>query len=138
MINLHGFHFWNSKLWPLVLMLLCLTNSREKYFHSIFNSMGLSDLIWCYLKFKIKFVKRIFNLNPSFILFVSIDCVDFMPFLWCYPLGTKYMVSCFDYFDIYILHLKQRSNQEQNIVFVLDNLFTFFVVWGLLFIFTEA
>ena len=68
MINLHGFHFWNSKLWPLVLMLLCLTNSREKYFHSIFNSIGLSDLIRCYFKFKIKFIKGLF----SFILFVTL------------------------------------------------------------------
>ena len=131
MINLHGFHFWNSKLWPLVLMLLCLTNSREKYFHSIFNSMGLSDLIRCYFKFKMKFVKRIFNLNSRFILFVS--------FPFCYQFGTKYMGShvliiWISIFDI----LSKQSNQEQNIVFVLDNLFTFFVVWGLLFIFTEA
>ena len=121
MINLHGFHFWNSKLWPLVLMLLCLENTREKYFHSIFNSMGLSDLIRCYLKIKIRIWKRIFYYESVFNIiswFVGYHSFD----VW------KYAIPIF----------KSIWFSETWCYVCLRQPFTFFLVWGLLFIFTEA
>ena len=124
MINLHGFHFWNSKLWPLVLMLLCLENTREKYFHSIFNSMGLSDLIRCYLEFKIRIWKRLFYYNSVF---------------WYYFLNHKTLDNhSFDVWKYAIPIFKSISFSKTWCYVCLRQPFTFFLVWGLLFIFTEA